>query len=174
VPHRQRVAPLIAIVSLGGCAVSPPPQPNGGPVAAPPAPAAGVAETDAGARVASAALAHLGAPYRAGAAGPDAFDCSGLVHFVHRGIGLSVPRTAAAQRLAATPVPPEELRAGDLVFFRMGGAQIDHVGIYDGDGQFIHAPGPGRGVERARLDAPWFFGRFAAAGRLWPSAATVR
>ncbi len=166
--------PLIVLLSLGGCAVAPSPRPDGGPVAAASAPPAEAVETDGGARVVRAARAQLGAPYRLGAAGPDAFDCSGLVHFTHLGIGVSVPRKAAAQRLAAMPVPPEALRAGDLVFFRMGGAQVDHVGIYDGHGQFIHAPGPGRGVERARLDAPWFFGRFAGAGRLWPSAALVR
>jgi cell wall-associated NlpC family hydrolase len=169
-PRRRRFVPPIAVLLLGGCAVAPPPASEPGPGSAAPSMAIAAAEVDAGARVLVAASARLGAPYRFGAAGPDAFDCSGLVHFAHLGIGLSVPRTAAAQRLAATPVPGDALRAGDLVFFRMGGTLVDHVGIYDGAGHFIHAPGSGRGVERARLDTPWYFGRLAGAGRFWPAA----
>jgi cell wall-associated NlpC family hydrolase len=164
----------IGAALLGGCATALPTAPVPAVESAVQAPTAAQTVLDPGERVLTAASAHLGAPYRFGATGPDAFDCSGLVYFAHLGIGLRVPRTAAAQRLAATPVSTAELHPGDLVFFRMGGAQVDHVGIYDGDGHFIHAPGAGRGVERARLDAPWYFGRLAGAGRLWSPAAAVR
>jgi cell wall-associated NlpC family hydrolase len=64
-------------------------------------------------------------------------------------------------------VPLDALRAGDLLFFRMSGEAVDHVGIYDGAGQFLHAPGRGRGIERARFDAPWYRSRLVAAGRFW-------
>ncbi len=58
-------------------------------------------------------------PYRYGGTGPDAFDCSGLVNYAHRQLGVTVPRTAAEQFAAATPVPRRDLRPGDLVFFRL-------------------------------------------------------
>lgn len=172
--HGRRLAPLFGAVLLYGCAAAPPSAPPREPDTAALGAPEPAFDADPGSRVLAAATALLGAPYRLGAAGPDAFDCSGLVHFAHLGIGLRVPRTAAAQRLAAAPVPSDALRAGDLLFFRMSGSQIDHVGIYAGDGQFIHAPGAGRGVERARLDAPWYFGRFAGAGRLWQPAVSDR
>lgn len=75
-----------------------------------------------------------------------------------------MPRTAAAQRAVAEPVRIADLRPGDLVFFR---TPADHVGVYLGDGEFVHAPASGRHVERARLDQPYFLLGFAGAGRFW-------
>jgi murein DD-endopeptidase len=119
------------------------------------------------------AALQLGAPYRLGGAGPDSFDCSGLVLFSHARLGIDVPRTAAAQRAAARPVPLDELRVGDLLFFRMRGDAVDHVGIYDGAGFFLHAPGRSRGIERARFELPWYRERFVSAGRFWSDAAAA-
>ncbi len=110
-----------------------------------------------------------GAPYRFGGASPQGFDCSGLVLHVHGLAGLTVPRTAAGQSLHARPVQPSELKAGDLVFFSVAGRgrEVDHVGIYAGDGRFLHAPRAGRSVGYDRLDDPWWAARFAMAGRFW-------
>jgi cell wall-associated NlpC family hydrolase len=119
----------------------------------------------AGERVAELAASFVGTPYRYGGAAPGGFDCSGLVWYVHRALGRPVPRTAADQRAAATPVPRDRLRAGDLVFFY---TPQDHVGIYLGDGQFVHAPASGRAVERARLDSPFFSLAYAGSGRFAP------
>src|SRR5215467_4590950 len=69
-----------------------------------------------GASIARAAEALIGAEYRYGGAGPDVFDCSGLVAFVHRENGIVTPRTAAQQYAAARPVPRDDLQPGDLVF----------------------------------------------------------
>lgn len=120
-----------------------------------------------GQQIAASAARQLGAPYRYGGSDPAGFDCSGLVSFVHADLGIRVPRTAAAQSAAAIAVSRDELDAGDLVFFRSRGDEIDHVAIYAGDGELLHAPGRGRVVERIRLDDPWFRARYAGAGRFW-------
>jgi cell wall-associated NlpC family hydrolase len=113
----------------------------------------------------------LGAPYRYGGADPAAgFDCSGLVHFVYAASGVRLPRTAESQQGAVMRVERESLAPGDLVFFRL---PEPHVGIYSGDGEFIHAPGRGRGVEVARLEDPWFVLAFAGAGRVAAPAAVT-
>ena len=121
-----------------------------------------------GRAVLQAAESRLGAPYRYGGAGPDAFDCSGLVTYAYRQLGVFVPRTAAEQFAAATPVPRGDLRPGDLVFFRLGGREVSHVGIYTGDDRFVHAPQSGGQVRMASLDDDYFRQRFAGAGRLYP------
>jgi len=74
-----------------------------------------------------------------------------------------LPRTAAEQRATLPRVPLESLAPGDLVFFS---TPSDHVGIYLGGGEFVHAPGQGRGVERARLDSPYFILGYAGGGRI--------
>jgi cell wall-associated NlpC family hydrolase len=125
------------------------------------------AKADPGYAVLQAAQGQIGAPYKYGGAGPDAFDCSGLVTFAHRQIGVAVPRTAAQQFAAATPVKRGELRPGDLVFFRLESRNVSHVGIYAGDGRFVHAPQRGGNVRVASLDEEYFRRSFAGGGRLY-------
>jgi cell wall-associated NlpC family hydrolase len=122
---------------------------------------------DPGGAVLQAAQGRIGAPYKYGGAGPEAFDCSGLVTYAHRQIGVAVPRTAAQQFAAATPVKRGELRPGDLVFFRLDSREVSHVGIYAGDGRFVHAPQRGGHVRVASLDEDYFRRSFAGAGRLY-------
>lgn len=124
--------------------------------------------SDPGPEIARTAESFVGAPYRYGGSGPDAFDCSGLVYFVHRRHGIDVPRTAAQQYAAATPVRTRELRPGDLVFFRLEGRKVSHVGIYAGGDRFVHAPQSGGQVRFARLDEDYFRRSFAGAGRFLP------
>ena len=132
--------------------------------AAAPAPALASAPASVlGERAATLATRLLGTPYRVGGTSTDGFDCSGLVYYVYRELGVSLPRTAAEQRAAARRVPAEALVPGDLVFFS---TPVDHVGIYLGHGEFVHAPGSGRGVERARLDSPYFLLGYAGGGRV--------
>ena len=118
-----------------------------------------------GKEIAHKAVSLLGRPYRYGGAGPDAFDCSGLVRFIHDELGIEVPRTAAEQYRAAHPVKMADLRAGDLLFFRVNGSGISHVAIYTGDGRFVHAPQTGRSVEVRELDDVYYRPRLAGAGR---------
>jgi cell wall-associated NlpC family hydrolase len=112
-----------------------------------------------------AAQSRIGTPYRYGGSGPDAFDCSGLVAYAYQQAGVTMPRTAAQQYALARPVPRPELRPGDLVFFRLSGREVSHVGIYAGDGQFVHAPQTGGQVRTASLDDEWYRQRYAGAGR---------
>ena len=123
------------------------------------------APADPGRAVLEAAETRIGAPYRYGGSGPDAFDCSGLVAYAHRQAGIAVPRTAAEQFSKATPVKRRELRPGDLVFFRLSGRDVGHVGIYVGDDRFVHAPQSGGHVRLASLEDEWYRQRFIGAGR---------
>ena len=125
------------------------------------------AAADPGYALLQAAESQIGAPYRYGGAGPDAFDCSGLVTYAYRRIGVVVPRTAAQQFAAATPVKRNELRPGDLVFFRLESRSVSHVGIYAGENRFVHAPQSGGNVRMASLDEDHFRSSFAGAGRLY-------
>jgi murein DD-endopeptidase len=112
-------------------------------------------------------LAHelIGTPYRWGGATPAGFDCSGLVYYTFREAGIEVPRTSQQQFRAARPVPLEAAEPGDLMFFAERG-RIFHVGIYAGDGHFIHAPVAGRPVRIDRLDDRYYRRHFAGAGRV--------
>jgi cell wall-associated NlpC family hydrolase len=89
-------------------------------------------------------LQYLGCPYRSGAAGPSAFDCSGFTSFVYKSLGYSIPRTAVSQYQAKTReiLNVNELRPGDLIFFQDPAVSpniVTHVGMYIGNGLFIHA-----------------------------------
>jgi cell wall-associated NlpC family hydrolase len=151
---------------LAGCA----PFRTGLPSTGVPAPASAAAGQ--GDAIARAALEQMGAPYRFGGAEPArGFDCSGLVLYVHGQQGIAVPRTAAGQFAAARRVEPGDLEPGDLVFYRIapGSRDVTHVGIYVGQGRFVHAPQSGRHVGEALLDDPYWRQRFAGAGRLRPA-----
>jgi cell wall-associated NlpC family hydrolase len=122
------------------------------------------AEPAVGERIAARALAMNGKPYRYGGSGPAGFDCSGLVHFAHREAGVSVPRTAEQQFRQAQRVPRSALQPGDLVFFRIAG-KVSHVGLYAGDGRFVHAPSSGKRVEVTTLDHPYWRRQLVGTGR---------
>jgi cell wall-associated NlpC family hydrolase len=104
-------------------------------------------------RAAGHAAKMVGKPYRFGGATASAgFDCSGLVQFGYRQAGLVLPHNTEAQRRASQPVRLSSLRRGDLVFFDQEGKKNSHVGIYLGDGRFVHAPSSGKVVRSDRLD----------------------
>ncbi|MDN5860615.1 MAG: C40 family peptidase [Pseudonocardia sp.] len=95
------------------------------------------------------ALSKIGSPYRWGAAGPNAFDCSGLVSWSYKKVGVSLPRSSAAMSRVGTPVAKSELRPGDLVFFYR---PVSHVAIYIGDGKVVHASTAGQPVKISELN----------------------
>lgn len=108
----------------------------------------------------SIAQGEIGKPYSYGAEGPSAFDCSGLIQWVYAHVGIKLPRTAAAQQDATTPV--SNPRAGDLVFW---GNPATHVGLYVGNGQMIAAPHTGANVQlQAVYGTPSGYGRVGGAG----------
>ncbi len=102
-------------------------------------------------QVMSIAMQHLGKPYQWGAAGPDSFDCSGLVMYCYAQIGISLPHSAAAQYNRGIKIDRDNLSAGDLVFF--GKTGVSHVGIYTGGGNYIHAPRTGDVVKVSAISS---------------------
>jgi cell wall-associated NlpC family hydrolase len=102
---------------------------------------------------------ELGDPYVFAAAGPSAFDCSGLTMYCYAQIGIFMPHAATAQQQMSTPVPINALLPGDLVFFGGPGASY-HVGIYAGGGSMIHAPHTGDVVRYGSIGGAWIGGRF--------------
>lgn len=117
-------------------------------------------------RIAEVALSLEGTPYRFGGDDPGGFDCSGLVQYAYQRAGLHVPRTARGQYEAVRPIYVHQLAPGDLVFFRTRGAFVSHVGIYVGDGRFVHALNADAPVRVSRLDARYWRQRLVRAGSL--------
>lgn len=109
---------------------------------------------------ATIALRYLGVPYLWGGESPKGFDCSGLVAYVYAQLGITLPHYAAAQYQLGVGVPRDQLQPGDLVFFDA----LDHVGIYIGGGQFVHAPHTGDVVKITTLDA--YGGSYVGARRI--------
>jgi cell wall-associated NlpC family hydrolase len=120
-----------------------------------------------GEALADFALRLRGSPYRYGGATIDGFDCSGLVFYAHRALGLTVPRTSRDQADDSTDVKAKKLRPGDLVFFKIDSRRVNHVGIYVGDHRFVHAPGKGKPVTTNSLNDEFYAKRFFSAGRYW-------
>ena len=104
------------------------------------------------------AESFVGIPYRWGGSSPkDGFDCSGLTMAVYRLNGLNLPRSSMAQWTVGSPVNRGQLVKADLVFFTpSGGKRISHVGIYVGEGNFIHAPGRGKRIRVSSLSNTYF------------------
>lgn len=118
-------------------------------------------------RIVSTAKSFLGVPYRwGGTSERKGFDCSGLTMAVFNLNGLKIPRSSRRQFRAGTPVRRIHLARGDLVFFATsGGNRVSHVGIYIGDGNFIHAPNRGKRVRTESLSKSYYADRYVGARR---------
>jgi cell wall-associated NlpC family hydrolase len=114
-----------------------------------------------GVRIVQYAKRFLGAPYVYGGTTPHGFDCSGFVRYVYAHFGVALPHSSYAQFGDGSRVGRGSLRPGDLVFFDA----VGHVGIYIGNGRFIHAPHTGTHVRITPL-AGWYSARFSGARRL--------
>lgn len=114
------------------------------------------------------AMGFLGVPYRRGGNSADTgFDCSGLVRTIYgQTIGLMLPRRADEQAAATQTIDKKELRPGDLVFFNTMRRAFSHVGIYVGDGKFIHAPRTGAQVRVEDMRIGYWQRRFDGARRV--------
>ena len=117
-----------------------------------------------GEQAAVIAVRQLGVPYQYGGTDTEGFDCSGLVHFAYANVGKRIPRTTAEQWRQLSPISSNDMRIGDLVFFRIDG-KISHVGMYLGDKRFVHAPSTGNNVTTASLDSDYYRRAFVRAGR---------
>jgi hypothetical protein len=115
------------------------------------------------------AIGLVGTPYRYGGNTPEAgFDCSGLVGFVFRdAAGLALPRsTRELIDIPAPSVKRDELQPGDLVYFNPKGGKVSHIGIYVGEGRFVHAPSRGGTVRLDALGSEYWNRHFAGAKRV--------
>jgi cell wall-associated NlpC family hydrolase len=112
----------------------------------------------------SYALAQVGNRYVAAAAGPDAFDCSGLTMTAWRQSGVSLPHYSYSQYSSTRRIPVSEAQPGDLVFYFGSGAH--HVGLYIGGGKMVHAANPGDGVIVSDVLGPWYNNYFSGVGRV--------
>jgi cell wall-associated NlpC family hydrolase len=145
---------------------------RGGRAPAAPSAVAAAARTpvrDAAADLVIAALNFLDRPYRLGGQSVDTgFDCSGFTrHLFGQALGIDLPRRVddQAHDRSLSQVSRDALRAGDLVFFNTLRRTFSHVGIYVGDGRFIHAPRNGARVRLERLDSDYWTRRFTGARR---------
>ena len=113
------------------------------------------------------AKSKLGCKYVWGASGPNTFDCSGLTYWCHKQLGISIPRTSLAQSKSGKSVSKSNLQLGDLVFFKTTSAEVGHVGMYVGNGQFIHAPNKSKPVKYDSLDSSYYKSRYVRARRYY-------
>jgi cell wall-associated NlpC family hydrolase len=166
---KTRKASFLVLIFAVGCASAP-------EVRSPPPPQSarawdgeggGAGMRNRGEALADFALRLRGTPYRYGGATPDGFDCSGLVFYAHRQLGIVVPRTSRDQADGVMGIKPRKLRRGDLVFFKIGSREVNHVGVYIGEHRFVHAPGAGKPVTINSLDDEFYAERFFSAGRFW-------
>ena len=119
------------------------------------------------------AMGFLGVPYRRGGNSADTgFDCSGFVRAIYQQtIGLALPRRATEQAAATQTIDRDDLQPGDLVFFNTMRQAFSHVGIYVGEGKFIHSPKPGAQVRVEDMGIGYWARRFDGARRVHASAA---
>ena len=124
------------------------------------------ADRDMGAIAARTAERFVGIPYRWGGNNVvDGLDCSGFARAVYNLCGVNIPRTSLEQFRVGQSVDKNELKDGDLVFFGAAEDKINHVGIYVGDGKFVHAPRRGDDIKISALEESYFARKFIGARR---------
>lgn len=123
-------------------------------------------ERDMGFIAARTAERFVGIPYQwGGDTVVEGLDCSGFVRAVYNLCGVSIPRTSREQYKAGSPIAKDDLKDGDLIFFGASETSINHVGIYVGNGKFVHAPKRGEDIKSAAIDESYFERRFVGARR---------
>lgn len=164
---RTRVRFRRALVGLAGVATATATATTLAGLAAPSASASTIGD-----RVVAVAASKAGDPYVYGGSGPTAFDCSGLVQYVFRSAGVSLPRTAQEQYGATTHVPQSQKQPGDIIFFYDASGHVYHDGIYAGGNTIWAAPHPGAVVRQEAIwTSAYWVGR--AAGGSAPVAASA-
>lgn len=114
--------------------------------------------------VVDTAMSYIGSKYVYGGSTPSGFDCSGFTSYIYKQYGVNLNRTAAGQYSNGTAVSRDDLQAGDLVMFGKSG--INHVGIYIGNGQIVHAANPSRGVTTDTINSGYYNNNYVGARRV--------
>jgi cell wall-associated NlpC family hydrolase len=110
----------------------------------------------------------VGVRYRYGGASPSSgFDCSGLIYYSYKRVGLRSPRTTRDLYQHARPVRRSNIRTGDILFFKLDGKKVSHAAIYLDNDRMVHAPSSGKRVSYANLSSRFWRSRFVSAGRLY-------
>jgi cell wall-associated NlpC family hydrolase len=156
--RRRAAAARAAAAAQQPVTPSPAPAPIAPPSGAPAPPANSV-----GTQAVQIAMGELGVPYVWGGASPSGFDCSGLTMWVYAQLGIHLDHYTGSQWMAGPHVPYDQLAPGDLVFFE---PDIGHVGIYIGNGEFIHAPHTGTVVQISSLSDSWYAAEYQGAVRV--------
>ena len=162
--HRSRLVWLVLlgmILFAGGCVKKQPPQLTANQRNSP--------RVEQKMDVTESARSTIGTPYKFGGNSPETgFDCSGLVCWSYRQVGIDLPRRAKDQLMFGERVTrKEDLQLGDIVVFKgTRGRTGWHSGIYTGDGKFVHSPSTGKTVTEDRLDEKYYAQRFAGARRI--------
>jgi cell wall-associated NlpC family hydrolase len=145
---------------------APPPLPPATPPPAPPPGSPPPAQSKAQQALAIAQQ-YLGTPFVWGGASPaTGFDDPGLVQYAYGQVGVQLPRTTSDQFTVGTPVSAAELHPGDLVFFQDPSGYVFHVGLFAGNGQFLHAPHTGDVIKYSSLSEPYYAQQFAGGRRV--------
>ena len=127
----------------------------------------GSSETNNAQAIINTAKAQLGKPYVWGAEGPNSFDCSGLVYYVYGQHGIKMPRTSREQANVGTTISQSKLQPGDLIFSSTDGSGgVNHVGIYIGNGQMIHAPNSNDVVKTTNINSSYWQNTYVKAKRV--------
>ena len=116
--------------------------------------------------VISYAYNFIGRPYVWGAEGPRSFDCSGFTKYVYKAFGVNLPHYTGSQIGEGSSVLRRNLKQGDLVFFNTDGSSVSHVGLYIGDGDFIHASSGSRKVTVSNLGQSYYKSKYVGARRI--------
>lgn len=107
-----------------------------------------------------------GVPYRYGGVTPKGFDCSGLVHYAYHKAGIKIPRTTRDLYRVSRRLPIEQAKPGDLLFFKINSRKLSHVGLYAGNGRFIHASTGQNLVASSSLNDTYWHSRLIGVGRI--------
>lgn len=133
---------------------------------------ASVSQTSNNASTADSLIAKaknfIGLPYRFGGTSPTSgFDCSGFMQYVYKQTAnINLPRTSGSMAQVGERVSRDALKPGDMVFFSLGGGRISHVGMYIGEGRFIHSPSTGKSISITSLDTGYWANKFVTARRV--------